>query len=119
MSVPTSRSSARVAAAGAYPDNRSGAKGSEPEGIEIGKYGPRTFLFVGSERGSAVAVYRIDAREAAPKFVQVLRTGSRPEGLLAIPQRNLFVTANENDGTISVFQGTQAAYPAYEGLAAD
>ena len=34
----------------------------------------------------------------------MLATGDRPEGLLAIPSRNLFVTANEGDGTISIFK---------------
>jgi len=27
----------------------------------------------------------------------------RPEGLLALPNRGLFVTANESDGTIDIF----------------
>jgi len=95
---------------GHYPDTRSTNKGSEPEGLEIGMYRNRTFLFVGGERAAAVVVYRIDQDETEPTFVQVLPTGLRPEGLLAIPSRNLFVTANEDDGTISVFEGrTRAA----------
>ena len=96
-----------LAAAGFYDDGRSDAKGSEPEGIEIGTYHNHTFLFVGMERADpgAVAVYRLTGNEANPVFVQVLETGARPEGLLAIPQRALFVSANEDDGTISIFQG--------------
>lgn len=101
-----------IAAVGRYPDGRSDNKGAEPEGIEIGRFGPRVFAFVGAERADSVVVYRIDGHEAAPKFVQVLPTGSRPEGLLAIPSRNLLVSANERDGTISVFAGRQAAAPA-------
>jgi DNA-binding beta-propeller fold protein YncE len=92
-----------------YPDTRSTNKGAEIEGLEIGKFGNRTFAFVGSERGHAVVVYRIDGRETSPEFVQVLPTGLRPEGLYAIPSRNLFVTANEDDGTISIFEGRTAA----------
>jgi len=36
--------------------------------------------------------------------VQVLGTGAAPEGLLAVSGHQLFLTSNEDDGTISVFQ---------------
>ncbi len=39
----------------------------------------------------------------APRFVEILPTGDRPEGLAAIPRRGLFVTANDGDGTIDIF----------------
>ncbi len=90
---------------GHYPEARSNSKGAEFEGAEIGVYNGVTFLFIGSERGHFVAVYRMDD-ETNPTFVQVLPTGAEPEGLLAIAQRNLFVTANELAGTISIFRGT-------------
>ena len=64
-------------------------------------------MFVGSERGAFVAVYRLDSGNP-PRFVQLLSTGQAPEGLLTIPSRNLFVTANEGDdadGTLSIFEG--------------
>ena len=86
-----------------YDDGRSDAKGVEIEGVEIGNYGGQSFVFVGAERGNFVAVYLLGANESNPRFVQILPTGDRPEGLLAIPQRGLFVTANEGDGTISIF----------------
>jgi DNA-binding beta-propeller fold protein YncE len=94
-----------TAAAGYYDDGRSDNKGTEPEGIEIARYLNHTFMFVGMERADSVAVYRIDGNESRPRFVQVLGTGERPEGLLAIPQRGLFISANEDDGTISIFEG--------------
>jgi hypothetical protein len=96
-----------LAAVGLYDDDRSDAKGSEPEGIEIAHYDGRTFLFVGMERATpgAVAVYRLDGQHERPRLIQILETGNRPEGLLALPQRNLFVSANEGDGTISIFAG--------------
>lgn len=94
-----------AAAAGLYDDKRSNSKGVEPEGIEIARYLNHTFLFVGMERAKSVAVYRLDNDQAVPQFVQLLATGKRPEGLLAIPQRALFVSANEDDGTISIFAG--------------
>jgi len=89
---------------GLYPDGRSDAKGIEPEGAEVGIFGRDTLVFIGAERGSFVGVYELKNHDrATPRLLQLLPTGDRPEGLLAIPQRNLFVTSNEGDGTISVF----------------
>jgi len=85
----------QAALAGHYPDKRSDAKGAEPEGLEVAEIGGETYIFVALERASLVAVYR-DTGEA-PEFVQVLPSGVGPEGLVAIPQRNLLVTANEAD----------------------
>jgi DNA-binding beta-propeller fold protein YncE len=91
-----------AANAGHYDDGRSDAKGVEPEGAEIGVFDGRPFAFIGSERGDFIAVYDIsDERE--PELRQILPTGDEPEGLLAIPRRDLFVTANEADGTLSIF----------------
>jgi hypothetical protein len=95
---------------GHYPDDRSENRGIEPEGVAVATYHGRTFLFVGSERGNFVAVYHLDD-ETHPRFVQLLPTDAGPEGLLPIPQRRLFVTANEADGTISIFQGGPAHTP--------
>lgn len=80
-------------AIGHYNDKRN-KKGIEIEGVEAGTYGGERMLFVGSERGSFVAVYRDGA---APELSQILPSGIGPEGLLAVPQRDLFVTANEVD----------------------
>ena len=104
---------------GHYPDKRSDAKGTEPEGLEVGTYGDDTLIFVGTERSSFVAVYRDTGAE--PEFLQVLPSGIGPEGLLAIPARNLFVTANEEDliedggarATVMIYERSEApaAYP--------
>ncbi|MBJ7451593.1 MAG: hypothetical protein JHC71_05845, partial [Blastococcus sp.] len=59
--------------------------------------------FIGSERGDAVLVYDVDD-EATPRLLQVLPTGDAPEGLLAVRRQHLFLTSNEDDGTISIFQ---------------
>ena len=90
-------------AVGLYPDGRSDAKGAEPEGAEVARFGGRTFAFIGAERGNFVAVYRLVGPQEAPVFVEILPTGDRPEGLVAIPGRGLFVSANEGDGTIDLF----------------
>jgi hypothetical protein len=103
---------------GHYPDARSDAKGSEPEGIEYGLYGQQRFLFVGSERSSFIAVYRIPAFGPL-QLVQVLPATLGPEGLLAIPQRNLFVASSEEDSRADTFRAAitiyqlKAAQPAY------
>lgn len=81
---------------GHYPDRRSNSKGTEPEAILFATYGSNDVLFVGSERGSFVAVYLID-RRGVPRFSQLLPGPLAPEGLLAVTNRNLLVASGEND----------------------
>jgi hypothetical protein len=83
-----------VANVGHYPEARN-KKGNEPEGLATGTFGEDKLIFVGSERGSLVGVYKDTGAE--PQLLQVLPSGIGPEGLIAIPSRNLFVTANETD----------------------
>ena len=103
---------------GHYPENRSENKGSEPEAIEYARYGYTDYLFVGSERGSFVGVYKLFGGK--PVFSQVLPAGLGPEGLLAIPDRDLFVVSSEVDepptgvrATITIYERTRggSAYP--------
>ncbi|MEO9529090.1 esterase-like activity of phytase family protein [Roseibium sp.] len=101
---------------GHYPAKRAAKKGTEPEGVAIGAFGGETLIFVNSERGNFVAVYKDTGAE--PEFVQLLPTHVGPEGLLAIPNRDLFAVANEvdEDGVrshVSLYQyGAEApAYP--------
>lgn len=86
-----------LASAGHYNEGRSENKGCEPESVETGVYGngrqESTLLFVGSERCNAVGVY--DVTNGDPKPLQLLPTGIGPEGLKAIPKRNLFVASTE------------------------
>ncbi len=84
----------QAAAAGHYPDARN-KKGIEPEGLEFATFGERNLIFVAAERASLVGVYQDTGKE--PEFLQLLPSGIGPEGLVAIPQRNLLVTANETD----------------------
>ncbi|MFN3671552.1 MAG: esterase-like activity of phytase family protein [Bosea sp. (in: a-proteobacteria)] len=106
---------------GHYPEKRSAAKGSEPEGIEVAHFGPDRLIFVGLERASLVLVYRDEGPGRAPRYLQALPGGVAPEGLLALPQRNLFVTASESDlgakggprSVVTVYRRSDApaAYP--------
>lgn len=87
---------------GLYPEDVAEEKGLEVEGVETGVYGDSEYLFVGSEAGSFVGVYRL-TDPTAPEFDGILPTGDAPEGLLAIGARGLFITANEDSGTVSIF----------------
>lgn len=106
---------------GHYPDKRSDSKGVEPESILSATFGGTPMIFVGAERASVVGVY--DATNpAAPVLTQLLPSGIGPEGYVAIPDRNLLVSANEVDlvedggarSHVMIYEyqpNTEAAYP--------
>ncbi|WP_425098192.1 esterase-like activity of phytase family protein [Tropicibacter sp. S64] len=114
--------------AGHYPDKRSDAKGVEPEGMEFATFGGVPYAFVLGERSSTVSVYDV-TDPANPVFKQVLPSGIAPEGIIAIPERNLFATANEadlvEDGGVRAhvmlyeYQDAPAAYPQLTSAGAD
>ena len=109
-----------IVAIGHYPEGRSGSKGVELESVEIAAFNGTNMAFVASERGSVVGVYDL-TDPAAPVLKQLLPSGISPEGMVAIPERGLFVTANEvdliEDGLarahvmIYLLQDAPAAYP--------
>jgi DNA-binding beta-propeller fold protein YncE len=109
---------------GHYPDDRADNKGIEPEGVELGVYGDTSLIFVAAERGNFVAVFE-DRPGAEPAFVQLLPASVGPEGLLAIPQRDLFVVASEVDSEEDGLRGTIGVYarsadaPPYPTIVAD
>ncbi len=80
---------------GHYPAKRAHKKGTEPEGVAVGEFGGERFIFVNSERANFVAAFRDTG--GAPQFMQFLPTHVKPEGLLPIGKRGLFVVANEED----------------------
>lgn len=79
---------------GHYPDARN-KKGVEPEGLEVATFGDNQYIFIAEERSSLIAIYKDTGAE--PEFVQAIPSGISPEGLVAIPARNLLATANEVD----------------------
>lgn len=107
---------------GHYPDRRSDAKGVEPEGMEFGIFNGTPMAFILAERSSIVGVYEL-SDPTAPVLAQLLPSGVGPEGAVAIPSRNLFVTANEVDliedggvrSHVMIYELTDAA-PAYPQL---
>ncbi len=105
---------------GHYPDRRSGNKGNETENVLFARFGRDKLLFAGSERANLIYVYEIDGK--MPRLLQALPAGVGPEGLLAIPQRNLFIAASEKDDRGDKFRSVLNIYhrarqaPAYPSL---
>eukprot|EP00635_Sarcinochrysidales_sp_CCMP3193_P006889 CAMPEP_0118889742 /NCGR_PEP_ID=MMETSP1166-20130328/522_1 /TAXON_ID=1104430 /ORGANISM="Chrysoreinhardia sp, Strain CCMP3193" /LENGTH=759 /DNA_ID=CAMNT_0006828337 /DNA_START=40 /DNA_END=2319 /DNA_ORIENTATION=- len=85
-----------AAKVGHYPDERSDAKGSEPENIAYGSFGGTPLLFVNLERSSLVAVYDV-SDVSAPIYKQVLPAAAAPEGSFAVPELGLLIVASEED----------------------
>ena len=115
-----------VARIGHANDKRSDAKGNEPENVAFGRYEGTDYLFVASERSSVVAVYDMGQKNQ-PVFKQVLPAALAPEGVLAIPSRNLLIAASENDDratsptirsalNIYQYQSAPAAYPTIQSV---
>lgn len=98
-----------VARIGHYPEERSGNKGNEPEGITYDVFGEDKLLFVLSERSSVVFVYDV-ADLKAPVLKQILPAGSGPEGVAAIPDRGLIAVASEVDGRGDKIRSSIAIY---------
>jgi hypothetical protein len=105
---------------GHYPEKRSANKGVEPESIDAATFDGTKMVFVGAERASIVGVY--DATDLKnPVLKQLLPSGVGPEGFVAIPSRNMLVSANEKDliddkgprahVMIYQYQNAPASYP--------
>ena len=95
---------------GHYPVKRAKAKGVEPEGVEVATFGDQRLMFVNAERGNFVAVYADKGADSPPEFVQFLPTGIGPEGVVAIPGRDLLAVANEADSAEDGFRATINLY---------
>jgi len=82
--------------AGLHIESRAEAKGPEPEGLTVTELAGRPTVLVASERSNFVAVYDV-TDVTAPQFRQLLPTTPGPEGVLAIPARDLLVISSETD----------------------
>jgi len=108
--------------AGHYNETRAANKGGEPEALTVDKFDDQTLLFVGAERSNAVGVY--DVSKGAPRFLQLLPTGIGPEGMKAIPKRNLLVVAAETaagifPSMITIYERNDDASPSMTLVSAD
>jgi hypothetical protein len=92
-----------------YDDGRSDDKGAEPESVVVAKMGDKSILFVGLERADTVMIYDI-TNPASPQYLQSIKTGDAPEGLLFIPasksptKRSLVIVSSEGDGSVKIYQ---------------
>ena len=103
-------------------NDRSGAKGPEPEALVVGEVNGRRYAFIGLERVSGIMVYDITAPRG-PQFVQYLnhRDFSKdpsveaagdvaPEGMSFVAAADspsgkpLLIVANEVSGTTTVYE---------------
>ena len=102
-------------------DNRSDNKGPEPEGIAVGRVGPRDYAFISLERIGGVMVYDV-SNPRRPQFLQYVNTrafgldalpgqdDSGPEGVAFIAAedspngRPLLLVGNEVSQTLAVFE---------------
>jgi len=96
-------------------DGRSASKGPEPEGVVVGRFGSKTYAFIGLERVGGVMVYDVSKPQAA-SFVTYLNTRTNetgdlgPEGLAFIPadkspnNKPLLIVGNEVSGTTAILQ---------------
>lgn len=96
-------------------DDRSPAKGPEPEAVVVGQFGSKHYAFIGLERVGGVVVYDV-TNPQRPIFETYLNTrtgatGDRgPEGLALIKAEDsptgkpLLVVANETSGTTAVLE---------------
>lgn len=93
---------------GIYPDDRSTAKGTEPETVAVADFNGSRLILVALERANALVVYEVQGQKAVSR--QTLATGVGPEGVLPLPARNLLAVANEADpeeglpSTITLFE---------------
>jgi choice-of-anchor I-like protein len=101
-----------AAAAGLYPDKRSGKKGSEPEMVLCFERGGRPFAAVTLERAGALALVDL-SDPAKPAVVAVVKTGGEPlkdepEGLAYFRDpasgADYLYVANEGTGTLGVLR---------------
>ncbi|KAL7559006.1 hypothetical protein ACA910_010884 [Epithemia clementina (nom. ined.)] len=98
-----------AAAYGHYPEDRSENKGNEPETVYVQSFGKTKYLFTLSERSGLVFVSELD-KNSFPWFIQALPAGFRPEGIVAVPSRDLLIVASEEDDRGSVYRASLSIY---------
>jgi DNA-binding beta-propeller fold protein YncE len=92
-------------------------RGIEPAGIATARFGGDDYALVTSASGAFLAIYAI-TDPLAPRFVQLLATGSGPASVVALEKQGLVVTGDRDSGTLHFFQhdplpgsATRAAAP--------
>ena len=94
---------------GLHIEGRAESKGPEPEGLAITELGGTPVALIASERSNFVAVYDV-SDVTAPKFRQLLPTTPGPEGIVAVPQRDLLVISSETDDAEALIRASVSVY---------
>ena len=96
-----------AAAAGVYPDQRSNRGGSEPEGVDLIRFGGLTLAAVALERANAIALVDL-SDPTTPRVLHVagLQGGIGPETVKFFRRgsRLAVLSGNEVSGTLSIFE---------------
>ena len=89
-------------------DDRSDAKGPEPEGVDVGSLGRRTYAFLASERQGGLYAYELAGGGATTRDYLTTRPADLgPEGVRFVPAsdspsgRPLLLVTNEISGTVA------------------
>ena len=89
-------------------DERSDSKGPEPEGVDVGTVGFRTYAFVASERQGGIYAYRLRGPSASfEDYLNARPDDLGPEGVQFVPRadsptgRAMLLVTNEISGTVT------------------
>jgi hypothetical protein len=89
-------------------DDRSDSKGPEPEGVDVGEVGRRTYAFLASERQGGLYAYELRGANASfAAYVNTRPDDLGPEGVRFVSRqdsptgRALLLVTNEISGTIA------------------
>jgi hypothetical protein len=89
-------------------DERSDSKGPEPEGVDVGTVGFRTYAFVASERQGGVYAYRLQGPSASfEDYLNARPEDLGPEGVQFVPRsdsptgRAMLLVTNEISGSVT------------------
>ena len=100
-----------------FDDTRSDNKAAEPEGIEIGVIGARTYAFVGLERSRGVMAFDItDPANVTSAGFGTVSTDRNPEGIEFISAANsptgapLLAVTNETSNTLTIYSVAPVDY---------
>ena len=81
---------------GHFPEAQASIDGAAPSRITTARFKEQQLLFVASEQGSFVSIYKL-AKNRKPKFLQFIPSPLKTSDIALIPQRNLLVISGRED----------------------